>query len=244
MELLDIQPAELKFTFELKKQSSCSVLLVNNSDQYVAYKVRTTNPKKYCVRPNIDVISPRKSAEIIITMQALQVAPPDMKCKDKFLILSTAVPDLTTLEQISHDIFVKEDGRTVEERKLRVALIDPPNSTILQPINGVVRPEPISKASKPEERADAPNGNSRLPSQLKNDIGKNEIHVKFSEAEKVITSLREERKALLQQQEVLQEELGFAKKQNKRRQIRVGYPFLFVCFIGLVGLMSGSMLRL
>lgn len=62
--------------------------------------------------------------------------------------------------------FVKEDGRTVEERKLRVALIDPPNSTILQPINGVVRPEPISKASKPEERADAPNGNSRLPSQV------------------------------------------------------------------------------
>ncbi|XP_031498602.1 vesicle-associated protein 1-2-like [Nymphaea colorata] len=243
MELLDIQPTELKFTFELKKQSSCSVQMFNNSDQYVAYKVRTTNPKKYCVRPNINVISPKASCEIIITMQAQQIAPPDMKCKDKFLILSTAVPDGTTVEQISHDIFAKEDGRAVEERKLKVALINPPNSPILQPIDGVVRQEPTSKASRPEEGVDAPNGNNSLPSQtVTKDVGK--LIAKLSEAEKVITSLREERKTLLQQQEVLQEELGLAKKQNKRRQIRVGYPFLFVCFIGLVGLMSGSMLHL
>ncbi|KAF3789812.1 Vesicle-associated protein 1-2 [Nymphaea thermarum] len=149
--------------FLLRSLDSCRVLL----------EVRTTNPKKYCVRPNINVISPNTSGEIIITMQAQQIAPPDMKCKDKFLILSTAVPDGTNLEQISHDIFAKEDGRAVEERKLKVALINPPNSPILQPIDGAVRQEPTSKASRPEECVDAPNGNNSLLSQtVTKDVGK------------------------------------------------------------------------
>ncbi|CAM8998919.1 unnamed protein product [Rhodiola kirilowii] len=59
-ELLEIHPRELTFVFsvELKKQSSDSIQLFNNSDQYVAFKVKTTSPKKYCVRPNIGIIKP------------------------------------------------------------------------------------------------------------------------------------------------------------------------------------------
>ncbi|XLU26100.1 hypothetical protein S245_062166, partial [Arachis hypogaea] len=41
-ELLQIQPPELRFLFELKKQSSCLVHIVNKSDQYVTFKVKTT----------------------------------------------------------------------------------------------------------------------------------------------------------------------------------------------------------
>jgi hypothetical protein len=38
-ELLSIQPGELKFPFELKKQISSSLRLINSSDSYVAFKV-------------------------------------------------------------------------------------------------------------------------------------------------------------------------------------------------------------
>ncbi|CAA0839923.1 Vesicle-associated protein 2-1 [Striga hermonthica] len=51
-QIVEIQPRELKFLFEVKKQSSCAVHLANVTDQYVAFKVKTTSPKKYCVRPN------------------------------------------------------------------------------------------------------------------------------------------------------------------------------------------------
>nr|GMD87430.1 vesicle-associated protein 2-2-like [Ipomoea batatas] len=74
------------------KQSSCVVHLTNITDQYVAFKVKTTSPKKYCVRPNIGIIKPKATVEFRVTMQAQSAAPFDMQCKDKFLIQSTVVP--------------------------------------------------------------------------------------------------------------------------------------------------------
>ncbi|XLT27520.1 hypothetical protein HN873_058812, partial [Arachis hypogaea] len=62
-ELLQIQPPELRFLFELKKQSSCQVHIVNKSDQYVDFKVKTTSPKKYCVRPNLGIIKPKDTCD-------------------------------------------------------------------------------------------------------------------------------------------------------------------------------------
>ncbi|GAU25696.1 hypothetical protein TSUD_266230 [Trifolium subterraneum] len=83
---IQIHPQELQFPFELKKQVPCSLQLSNNSDNVVAFKVKTTNAKNYYVRPNIGLVFPRSTCDIIVTMQAQTEAPPDMQCKDKFLI--------------------------------------------------------------------------------------------------------------------------------------------------------------
>ncbi|KAJ0478644.1 putative major sperm protein (MSP) [Helianthus annuus] len=63
-ELLTIEPQELQFPFELKKQISCSMQLKNNTNDYVAFKVKTTNPKKYCVRPNTGVVLPHSVCDV------------------------------------------------------------------------------------------------------------------------------------------------------------------------------------
>lgn len=146
-QLLEIQPKELKFIFELKKQSSCSVRLTNNTHHYVAFKVKTTSPKKYCVRPNVGIILPKSTCDFNVTMQAQAVAPPDMVCKDKFLIQSTVVPVGTTDEDITASMFAKDDGRYIQENKLRVILISPPNSPVLSPINGVLKQAPTYESS-------------------------------------------------------------------------------------------------
>lgn len=146
-QLLEIQPKELKFIFELKKQSSCSVRLTNNTHHYVAFKVKTTSPKKYCVRPNVGIILPKSTCDFNVTMQAQAVAPPDMVCKDKFLIQSTVVPVGTTDEDITASMFAKDDGRYIQENKLRVILISPPNSPVLSPINGVLKQGPTYESS-------------------------------------------------------------------------------------------------
>lgn len=39
-----------------------------------------------------------------VTMQAQRTAPPDMQCKDKFLIQSTVVPFGTTEDDITSDM--------------------------------------------------------------------------------------------------------------------------------------------
>ncbi|KAF9689756.1 hypothetical protein SADUNF_Sadunf01G0125300 [Salix dunnii] len=125
-ELLGIEPLELKFPFELKKQISCSLQLSNKTDNYVAFKVKTTNPKKYCVRPNAGIVLPRSTCDVIVTMQAQKEAPIDMQCKDKFLLQSVIANDGVTAKDINAEMFSKEAGHIVEECKLRVLYASPP----------------------------------------------------------------------------------------------------------------------
>jgi len=144
-DLVEIHPRELQFTFEVKKQSSCTVHLVNKSNEYVAFKVKTTSPKRYCVRPNTGVILPRKTCEFTVTMQALRTAPPDMQLKDKFLVQTTVVPYGTSDEDLVPAFFSKETGRYIEESKLRVALVSASHSLEEEPINGVHDTEPAAE---------------------------------------------------------------------------------------------------
>lgn len=168
-ELLEIQPRELQFTFELKKQSSCSIQLVNKSNQYVAFKVKTTSPKKYCVRPNIGIIKPNATCEFTVTMQAQKAAPLDLHCKDKFLVQSTVVPFGTTDEDITSVMFSKESGKYIEEKKLRVALISPPHSPVLLPNNGELKKDPFYDTSVNKDIAQSGLENIPPPQKLAED---------------------------------------------------------------------------
>ncbi|PIA50154.1 hypothetical protein AQUCO_01300709v1 [Aquilegia coerulea] len=127
--LVHIHPTELKFPFELKKQSSCSLQVMNKAEEYVAFKVKTTNPKKYCVRPNTGVILPGATCDVTVTMQAQREMPPDLQCKDKFLLQSVTVPSGTTTKDITSEMFSKDAGKVVEECKLRVVYVpaNPPS---------------------------------------------------------------------------------------------------------------------
>ncbi|KAJ4844683.1 hypothetical protein Tsubulata_018303 [Turnera subulata] len=145
--LLDIHPLELKLTFELKKQSSCSVQLINKSDHYVAFKVKTTSPTKYCVRPNLGVIMPKGTCDFTVIMQAQKVAPANLHCKDKFLVQSTTVALGTTEEDITSHMFSRQSGEHIEERKLRVILVSPSHSQVLLPNNVELKKDPSHDAS-------------------------------------------------------------------------------------------------
>lgn len=164
-ELLQIDPSELRFVFELKKQSSCLIQLANKIDQYIAFKVKTTSPKKYCVRPNIGIIKPKDKCDFTVTMQAQRTAPPDMHCKDKFLIISTVVPFGTTEDDITSDMFAKDTGKYVEEKKLKVVLISPPSSPVLLPVNGDIKQDPSNQINVLKDRVSS--GIENIPPPLR-----------------------------------------------------------------------------
>lgn len=119
-DLVHIEPSELKFQFESRKQLSCTMKVKNKTDQYVAFKVKVTNPKKYCVRPNNGVILPDGACDVTVMMQAQKAPPPNMQCKDMFLVQSVKVPEGSTTNDITTEMFQKEDGKVVEESKLKV----------------------------------------------------------------------------------------------------------------------------
>ncbi|XP_002974200.2 vesicle-associated protein 1-3 isoform X1 [Selaginella moellendorffii] len=122
-ELITVQPSELVFRFELKKQLSCSIRLNNVGDEFVAFKVKTTAPKRYCVRPNAGVIQPRGTCDVAFTMQAQREAPADFQCKDKFMILSVVATEQTTVDDIQSKMFTKEDSQGICDIKLKVVYL-------------------------------------------------------------------------------------------------------------------------
>lgn len=72
----------------------------NNEREVVGYKIKTTSPKKYCVRPSYGKILPGKMKEICVTVRAQGDTKLDSKFNDKFKIQTTFIPesfyDLTT----------------------------------------------------------------------------------------------------------------------------------------------------
>ncbi|KAI3911909.1 hypothetical protein MKW92_039645 [Papaver armeniacum] len=123
--LISVYPEELAFDFELEKQTYCDLKVANNTEHHVAFKVKTTSPKKYFVRPNTGVIQPWDSCVITVTLQAQREYPPDMQCKDKFLLQSTKVPPNTDVDEIPQDTFSKDGEKTIEECKLKVVYNTP-----------------------------------------------------------------------------------------------------------------------
>ncbi|KAI5655780.1 hypothetical protein M9H77_32967 [Catharanthus roseus] len=128
-QLISVHPEELQFQFELEKQSFCDLKVANNTEHHVAFKVKTTSPKKYFVRPNAGVIQPWDSCIIRVTLQAQREYPPDMQSKDKFLLQSTRVPPNTDVDELPPDTFNKEAGKLIEELKLKVVYSAPNAAT-------------------------------------------------------------------------------------------------------------------
>lgn len=77
---------------ELASQVKESLVVRNPHNRPVAFKIKTTAPKQYCVRPNSGRIEPGQEVEVQVLLQAMKEEPPvDFKCRDKFLVQSTII---------------------------------------------------------------------------------------------------------------------------------------------------------
>ncbi|GAV03219.1 hypothetical protein RvY_13678 [Ramazzottius varieornatus] len=102
------------------------ILLTNKGNKCVAFKVKTTAPEKFRVKPSFGCIDPgtSKSVEVTIQQGFLQTAQ-----RDKFLVLSAPVEASKSsdeLIQFWHDI-AKEDSAAadqVEEHRLRCQIVN------------------------------------------------------------------------------------------------------------------------
>mmetsp|Transcript_2417 Transcript_2417/g.5665 ORF Transcript_2417/g.5665 Transcript_2417/m.5665 type:complete len:290 (+) Transcript_2417:77-946(+) len=125
--ILVITPTELKFRFELRKQIPCTLVLHNPALHTVAFKIKTTTPKKYCVRPSQGFVLPQSKVPVQITMSSHKEIPTDFGsgCRDKFLVQSVKLTEDEAREPINPDLFSKGGGKDVHEFKLKVAYISP-----------------------------------------------------------------------------------------------------------------------
>lgn len=68
-------PPWLSPRFELKKNTPVTLTLQNPSGDRVAFKVKTTSPKKYCVRPSNGFVEPNSSKDVQVILQAQREMP-------------------------------------------------------------------------------------------------------------------------------------------------------------------------
>ncbi|RQM05480.1 hypothetical protein DH86_00001515 [Scytalidium sp. 3C] len=125
---VEIDPLELGFHRPFTQEVSQILRIRNPNITPVAFKVKTTAPKQYCVRPNSGRIEPGKEVEVSVLLQAMkQEPPPDAKCRDKFLVQSVAVTPDKEFENVgaiwSHVDAVEKSS--VQEKKIRVAFLPP-----------------------------------------------------------------------------------------------------------------------
>ncbi|PWN43950.1 hypothetical protein IE81DRAFT_53770 [Ceraceosorus guamensis] len=103
-----------------------SLQVSNPHAQPVAFKVKTTAPKQYCVRPNSGRIEPGEKVEVQVLLQPMKEEPPtSAKCRDKFLVQSTIITperETTSLSEL-WGVVEKEDKSAIHEQKIRVAFL-------------------------------------------------------------------------------------------------------------------------
>ncbi|KAI0554569.1 PapD-like protein [Xylaria curta] len=125
---VEIDPQELGFHRPFTVEVLENLKIRNPGTQPVAFKVKTTAPKQYCVRPNSGRVEPNREVEVQVILQAMKQEPPSgTKCRDKFLVQSVAITpekDFANLASIWDTI----DKSLVQEKKIRVAFLEPKSS--------------------------------------------------------------------------------------------------------------------
>lgn len=119
---VEISPsAQLGFPRPLTQVVKRSIYVSNSNSQPVAFKVKTTAPKQYCVRPNSGRVDPGERVEVQVLMQPLKEEPPlSAKCRDKFLIQSAIISaDKETLPIA--EFWAAQEGQKdfISEHKIR-----------------------------------------------------------------------------------------------------------------------------
>ncbi|KAK7469295.1 phosphatidylinositol-binding protein scs2 [Stygiomarasmius scandens] len=121
-----------------------ALTISNPNTQPVAFKVKTTAPKLYCVRPNSGRIEPGQSVEVSVMLQALKEEPPlTAKCKDKFLIQSTVITPEKESKSLQ-EIWAVPEGATddtnkVHQQKLRVVYLPPEGERLDEEDEGTIQ---------------------------------------------------------------------------------------------------------
>ncbi|XP_069014012.1 VAMP (vesicle-associated membrane protein)-associated protein A, like [Embiotoca jacksoni] len=96
-------PVDLKFKGPFTDVVTTNLKLKNPSDKRVCFKVKTTAPRRYCVRPNSGVIDAGATVTISVMLQPFDYDPNE-KSKHKFMVQTIfAPPNVSDMDSLWRD---------------------------------------------------------------------------------------------------------------------------------------------
>eukprot|EP00013_Stygamoeba_regulata_P022431 CAMPEP_0177653022 /NCGR_PEP_ID=MMETSP0447-20121125/13486_1 /TAXON_ID=0 /ORGANISM="Stygamoeba regulata, Strain BSH-02190019" /LENGTH=198 /DNA_ID=CAMNT_0019156395 /DNA_START=112 /DNA_END=708 /DNA_ORIENTATION=- len=162
-----ITPSSLSFSIDEKQPTITNVFTISNTlDECITYKVKTTRPKRYIVRPNVGIITGKGIAEIQVVLNPKK-DPPHAEEQDRFQVLCLPVKpeeadDPKTLWKS------KEKTEGVTKKTLSVTFKMPsPSSPTLKKMSFSEQASNITDASVLRDRLfQVEEENARLKKQL------------------------------------------------------------------------------
>ncbi|XP_050798146.1 vesicle-associated membrane protein-associated protein A isoform X2 [Gopherus flavomarginatus] len=131
-------PTDLKFKGPFTDVVTTNLKLRNPSDRKVCFKVKTTAPRRYCVRPNSGIIDPGSTVTVSVMLQPFDYDPNE-KSKHKFMVQTIFAPPSTSdMEAVWKE--AKPDD--LMDSKLRCVFEMPNENDKLQ--RGVAEPNPLA----------------------------------------------------------------------------------------------------
>lgn len=158
-QVLTLEPAgELVFTGDFTQRMCRTTLTLGNpTETIIAYKVKTTAPRRYCVRPNSGRIEPGQSATVNIMLQPSQNN--DDLQKHKFMVQSIECPAGGESDIAVDDMFRNTPSGEVMSKKLYCQfnnqVQDPasagaPESASAEPVEPITAEEPSTEQNTVE----------------------------------------------------------------------------------------------
>jgi len=123
-QVLQIDPAEvIRFNGLFTEIVTSELKLANPTDDQVAFKVKTTAPRRYAVRPNSGVLNAGESVVVSVMRQPFEFDPAE-RVRHKFMIQSVRMQPGQTL----NTIWTEVDSTQLMDTRLRVQFDDIPPS--------------------------------------------------------------------------------------------------------------------
>jgi vesicle-associated membrane protein-associated protein A len=124
-QILQLNPAsEIVFVGPFDRVVTSYLELKNPSEERVCFKVKTTAPRRYCVRPNNGTIEPNGKIRIAIMLQPMDAESQAERNKHKFMVQSTIIgrdDNTNTLDEIWQNAAPEE----IMDSKLRCVFQTP-----------------------------------------------------------------------------------------------------------------------
>ncbi|KAL7068546.1 MSP domain-containing protein [Cryptosporidium serpentis] len=116
--LVRVHPEKvLEFPLVLYSSVTCPLMLENITSTTVAFKIKTTAPRGYLVRPSSGIISPSQTKEVQIILQPLQSVEQASQ-SHRFLIQTTLCDN--NVEQLPKDFWQEVNKEQIFEHRLSV----------------------------------------------------------------------------------------------------------------------------
>jgi len=179
-------PNELTFQGPFVEVVTSILSLTNTTDSKVCFKVKTTAPRRYCVRPNSGVIEPKETMEVQIMLQPFSYDPNE-KNNHKFMVQSTVLEE-EMAGLAAEEIWKKVSSGNIVDKKLRCVFslpeagaaaptpaatadpVNPVNSTfVTKPDTGLAKP--VAGSSDVQKLKERVEDLTRENTSLKNRVG-------------------------------------------------------------------------